>query len=115
VDHKERYCAGFQDSLQPFGAEEVSVRDIFLKDDHDRFRWFIDNTETAYNMFLDLVEKMVYEDFDDGLLDSEYNIVDADIDVDPVEDTEDTEADKRSEEISKAWDMYSHGDVYFGG
>jgi len=110
ADCKNRWCAGFENSLQAFG-DGTSVNDIFHKDRNDRFRWFVDNTETAYNMFLDLVEKLVYDDWESGLLNDQFDKVvdDVDDDVDPEEDAKDAEAEKKAQEVAMMWEGYSCG------
>lgn len=91
IDIKQRWASGFSDSTQEF-CDGTTVLDVYNMNDEDRFRFFLDNMETSYNMFLDMMEKIVTDDIDDGLINSD-------------DDADDTETGELSAEMQEYY-MY---------
>lgn len=110
IECKHRWCAFFKNSTQDF-VDGTTVNDIFHKTDQERFRWFMDNTETAYNMFLDLMEKVVYDDQESGILDENFFPIVEDVDPteDAVEETQEQKDERVLAEMEKMWNGWGCG------
>lgn len=67
VDPDQRWFDCLDNSLQEYN-DGSTILDFSNKEPQARFEWFIEHLETAYNMFQDLVEKMIEEDVDAGVL-----------------------------------------------
>jgi hypothetical protein len=68
VDAALRWFDCLENSLEQYNDGQT-ILDVENMDTQARFKFFCENKETAFAMFQDLVEKIVQEDIEDGIVD----------------------------------------------
>jgi len=93
VDSKARYGGCWIQRYDEVWNTDVTLLDIYNMSAQDRFEHFMKSPEEAFNIYQDLIEKIVFDNVDDGILEMEEGVV-----FEVQEETDKTEEEKADEE-----------------